>query len=117
MPFKKKSQRVSPKIVPIAGTLEFKSIRCGRTNCRCVRGELHGEYAYLRIQVNGHRYRRYIKKEDLPNVIEGINAYHSQKAQARFESEDFQQKLAKFREKSKSLQIIIREYLKSVGIK
>jgi hypothetical protein len=33
-----------PKIEPLPGSLHFEWRRCGRSNCRCASGRLHGHY-------------------------------------------------------------------------
>jgi hypothetical protein len=113
----KKSPEVSPKIVPLAGTLEYKRIKCGRANCKCARGELHGEYAYLRVQQNRRRSRRYVKKGDVPKVLAGLEAHRKQKAQKRAERQEFHNLLREMKQESQIIQTRIREYLKSRGIK
>jgi len=44
-------------------------IRCGKKNCKCSRGELHGPYWYAFRQENGHAKRKYIGKA-LPDGAE-----------------------------------------------
>jgi hypothetical protein len=62
---RKSSDEVSPKIAVVTGCIEVKRVRCGRRNCRCARGDLHGPYHYLRVQVAAKRFRRYVKNDDL----------------------------------------------------
>jgi len=40
----------------------WKKIRCGKDQCRCARGALHGPYPYLIEQKNGKRKERYLGK-------------------------------------------------------
>jgi hypothetical protein len=37
----------------LRGTLQRQGRRCGRAECRCARGELHGPYLYLAIHGDG----------------------------------------------------------------
>jgi hypothetical protein len=40
-------------------------IRCGKKNCKCARGELHGPYFYHFVRVDGVLVKRYIKANDV----------------------------------------------------
>lgn len=37
----------------LRGTLQRQGRRCGRAECRCSRGELHGPYLYLAVHGDG----------------------------------------------------------------
>ena len=43
-------------------------VRCGKPNCRCNNGELHGLYWFLRWREGGKQRRRYVKAADVPAV-------------------------------------------------
>jgi hypothetical protein len=47
--------------------LEFK--RCGRSNCRCRRGLLHGPYLYRHWREGGRQRKKYIPMNRLGNVL------------------------------------------------
>jgi len=51
-----------PKIVIGAVCAQWK--RCGKPNCKCARGELHGAYYYLFWQEGGRQRKAYIRRED-----------------------------------------------------
>ncbi len=56
---------------PLCGSLRRRSIRCGKENCQCKRGRLHGPYHYFEPS----KYRgkwEYVSKEDLESVQKGI---------------------------------------------
>jgi hypothetical protein len=56
---KNKTSKVLPKIGAVCEQL----IRCGKPNCRCSRGELHGPYFYLFYR-EGKRLRKiYVKRK------------------------------------------------------
>ncbi|MGZ4943982.1 MAG: DUF6788 family protein, partial [Halobacteriota archaeon] len=49
---------------PLCGSLRRRSIRCGKDNCQCKRGRLHGPYHYFEPS----KYRgkwQYVSKDDL----------------------------------------------------
>ncbi len=55
---------------PIFGLISRKKIRCGKTNCKCTKGEkfYHGPYFYLRLEPD-YKYNRYMGKK-IPESIE-----------------------------------------------
>jgi hypothetical protein len=42
--------------------------RCGRSGCRCERGQLHGPYFYLRWREGSRQRRRYVKAAEVAAV-------------------------------------------------
>jgi hypothetical protein len=50
-------------------TYRLESIRCGKENCKCSRGKLHGPYWYSYSRVNDGLKSQYVGKH-LPKVIE-----------------------------------------------
>jgi hypothetical protein len=59
---------------PLAGVVLPQWVRCGRPNCRCARGELHGPY-YARFWREGGRLRKkYVRPADLEQVREQCEA-------------------------------------------
>jgi hypothetical protein len=59
----------------IHGTLVQRGRRCGKPNCKCVRGELH-EGFYLVVTEGGRSRQLYIPKEWEPTVRQWIEQYH-----------------------------------------
>lgn len=62
------NENLLPKMLP--GTVHEQFVRCGKQNCKCARGELHGAYYYHFVRVNGKLTKRYLKQ----NEIEPFNA-------------------------------------------
>ena len=58
----------APKIEALPGTLVVERRACGRPNCRCQRGVLHGPYHYRRWYEDGRRRRRYVPAADVEAV-------------------------------------------------
>lgn len=53
----------STEVIPTAeGAYVLEYIRCGKPNCKCARGELHGPYWYLHRKIGGRTAKRYIGK-------------------------------------------------------
>ncbi len=58
-----KPENPLPKMLP--GAVCAQMVRCGKPNCKCARGELHGPYFYHFERVNGVLIKRYVKKKDV----------------------------------------------------
>lgn len=58
-----KSGNTLPKTLP--GAVCAQMVHCGKPNCKCARGELHGPYFYHFERVNGVLVKRYVKKKDV----------------------------------------------------
>jgi hypothetical protein len=54
----------------LRGALTAQGRRCGKSTCRCARGELHGPYAYLSVAGPGGRSRMVYVPADLAAVVE-----------------------------------------------
>lgn len=78
-----KSEKVARKIEPLRGYLLTQYIKCGRANCKCANGSLHGPYHYRVWNASGRRYKQYIKKSDLGAVKAGIQEHNRQRAEIR----------------------------------
>ena len=45
------------------GSIVWEKVRCGKSNCRCGRGYLHGPFGYLHFYQAGRVRRRYLGKD------------------------------------------------------
>jgi hypothetical protein len=60
-----------PKILDMAsynGSLQQQWVRCGKTNCKCSRGQLHGPYFYLFVSMSDGLWKSYVRRADVPAV-------------------------------------------------
>ena len=64
--------RLSPKIDPLAGSLQPERKRCGKPTCRCAGGELHGPYWRHYWREGGRRRRAYVRAADAERVRAGL---------------------------------------------
>ena len=78
---RKEFRKLASKIDGVQGSLEARFVKCGRANCKCARGELHGPYFYHRYRSEGRRRRRYVKESKLEALRAGIAEYREQRAQ------------------------------------
>jgi hypothetical protein len=63
---KTKSENLLPKILPAAVCPQF--VRCGKPDCRCISGKLHGPYFYCFWREDGKLKKAYIRKADVDRV-------------------------------------------------
>lgn len=67
----KKSADSLPKILRLAGrggSLQAQRVRCGKSNCRCARGQLHEGYYYLFLSTPAGVSKLYVRRGDVPAV-------------------------------------------------
>ena len=88
----RKASRVSPrikleetttKIEPLRGWLEARYKRCGRSNCKCAKGELHGPYYYRFFYRGGRQRKKYVKKGELSATFAACLAYKRDRQETR----------------------------------
>ena len=78
---KKKTDNPLPKMLP--GAVCVQMVRCGKPNCKCARGELHGPYFYHFERVNGALVKRYVKAKDAPTMRAACAAWRANDKQVR----------------------------------
>ena len=72
-----------PKIEPLKGSIHIEWKRCGKLNCRCVGGNLHGPYYYRHVIVQGRQTKRYVRREKLSEAILAIETHRNEQAAMR----------------------------------
>jgi hypothetical protein len=78
-----KSAETTTKIEPLRGSLEPRFVRCGRSNCKCAKGELHGPYYLRRWQRRGKRCSQYVKKRDVFVTFKAVSQYKRDRQETR----------------------------------
>jgi hypothetical protein len=78
---KTKTENLLPKTIP--GAICVQLVRCGKSNCKCARGELHGPYFYHFVRVNGALVKRYVKAKDAPTMRAACAAWRENDKQLR----------------------------------
>jgi hypothetical protein len=68
---KNKIQKSLPQITPLPGSVCVQWRRCGKVNCKCAKGELHGGYYYHFYYVRGKLHKQYVKKREVLQVKAG----------------------------------------------
>lgn len=102
---KTKSKNPLPKTLP--GAVCAQMIRCGKSNCKCARGELHGPYFYHFVRVNGALVKRYVKAKDASALRAACVARRKEQKQRSETTKNSQRQLSalisKLRESEKLL--------------
>jgi hypothetical protein len=84
----KKNADSLPKILAMArsnGTLQQQWVRCGKANCKCSRGRLHGPYFYLFVSMSDGLWKSYVRRHDVPMVRAVIAERQRQRSLLQFE--------------------------------
>ncbi|MGZ4864831.1 MAG: DUF6788 family protein [Halobacteriota archaeon] len=63
---------------PLSGSLRRRMIRCGKKNCRCRKGQLHGPYNYF-VPSKCRGKWQYITEEDITEIEQGVADWKKQK--------------------------------------
>ena len=65
------------QLQPLPGSLRRRMIKCGKKNCKCRKGRLHGPYCYFAPSKCRGKWQ-YISVEDLKNVEQGVADWKKQ---------------------------------------
>jgi len=63
---KTKSGEMLPKMLPAALCSQY--VRCGKSECKCASGELHGPFYYCFWREDGKLKKAYVRKNDVDRV-------------------------------------------------
>ena len=66
------TQDLLPKI--LNGTVHTQFVKCGKSNCKCASGELHGAYYYHFVRVDGRLRKRYLKPSEVEEAQQACAA-------------------------------------------
>lgn len=95
-----KSRNPTIKILP--GHIAAVRIRCGKPNCRCTRGHKHVAH-YLVSYHSGARFRRYVRRDQLAEVLAACEAHRELQSQLRAGRAEYKELLAQTRNLAKLL--------------
>jgi len=102
---RKKPANSLPKIEPLPGAICAQLVRCGRANCRCSRGELHGPFHYRFYYAAGKLRKKYVRKQDLLAVIKACSIYKEQRVVWRTMIKDAQNQWRELRAQLKDYEL------------
>jgi hypothetical protein len=72
-----------PKIEPLPGAVCKQMKRCGKANCKCAKGLLHGPYYYRFFYSGGTQRKKYVKKGELSDTFAACLAYKRDRQETR----------------------------------
>jgi len=104
---KKKSGDSTRKIAPQGGLVR-EMIRCGRSNCKCASGSLHGPYYYQVWMARGTRYKAYVKKADVDRIKATIETFRAQRRKQQESAAEVKTLLRESREERRNVYAILR---------
>ncbi len=65
----------------LPGHVERRYVRCGKKNCKCARGALHGPYFYHVTTDETVRSRRYIRRAEVVEVTQACQNHRELQAE------------------------------------
>ena len=87
---------MKPELLP--GHVERRMVRCGKPNCKCACGALHGPYHYHITTDAARRTRRYIRRADVESVQQACQAHRELQAELLAGRQYFKMILARAKE-------------------
>jgi hypothetical protein len=73
-----KSADLLHKIEPLPGAVCKQFMRCGKANCKCSQGMLHGPYFVRFWYEDGRQRKQYVKKSHLQSVFDACSEHKRQ---------------------------------------
>lgn len=98
---KTKTQNLLHKI---GGTVHAQYVTCGKKNCKCSHGELHGAYYYHFVRVNGRLTKRYLKASEIEETRIACERRQADEMAERRQSQAVWKQLRELRESLRGLQ-------------
>ena len=77
----------------LRGFITRALVRCGKSNCRCARGDRHIAHYYVTYR-NGARLRRYVRRDEVADVRKACQAHRDLQAQLRAGRAEYKELLA-----------------------
>lgn len=99
---KNKTEKALPKMLP--GAVCRQRVRCGKPNCKCARGQLHGAYYYHFVRVGGRLRKRYLKPNEVAAVKAACKARREDEKSKRIETRQAQQSIRELVSKLREIQ-------------
>lgn len=87
----------NPAIKMLPGSVAKVRVRCGKPNCRCSRGARHLAYYHVTYS-RGFRFRKYVRRDQLAEVLAACEAHRQLQAQLRAGRAEYKRTLARMRE-------------------
>lgn len=108
---KTKTAKVLPKTASEIqnGGVYFQRIRCGKTSCKCARGDTHTAF-YFFTRRNGKLVKTYVRKADVHAFAVMINQANAERAGKRRSVNESNKLLRRLRESVRECEILTKLY-------
>lgn len=97
-----KTKNAKPAIKTLPGFVATLRVRCGKSNCHCTRGHKHVAHYLVSYQA-GVRVRKYVRRDQLAEVLSACEAHRELQAQLREGRAEYKESLAQTRKLAKLL--------------
>src|SRR5262249_1858729 len=97
-----KNAKPLPKM--LSGAVCAQMVRCGKPNCKCERGRLHGPFHYQFFWQNNKQRKVYIRQADVQQIREACEANRAAAHKRRFQQKQDQQSYRSLRANLSELQ-------------
>src|SRR5690242_19688912 len=74
-------------MAPLPGRLQVRNVRCGKPNCRCAQGQLHGPYARRVYWEAGRQRRQYVPLGDVEKTLDALARWREERESLQVERE------------------------------
>lgn len=101
-----KNAKPLPKTLPGYVCQQWK--RCGKRNCRCAGGQLHGPYFYRFGWKNGRQFKEYVRLTAVAEVQRACLEYREQRAELRKERARVRELIASLRDYELQVRALMR---------
>ncbi len=92
----------NPAIKMLPGFIASVRVRCGRSNCRCTRGDRHVSHYHVTYSA-GIRFRHYVRRNQVEEIRQACQAHRKLQAQLRTGRAEYKRTLAMTREFARML--------------
>lgn len=82
----------------LSGAVVEQYRTCGKSNCRCARGDLHGPYHYRTWREDGKQMWEYVRREDVEAVTQACETNRRLQEYLRWNRERVKQMFKRSRE-------------------
>lgn len=76
-----------------SGHIQRRRVRCGKPNCRCVRGEPHTAFYHV-WHADGQRYQKYVRRTQINDARAACEAHRELQATLRAGRAEYKRTLA-----------------------
>lgn len=106
---KTKSENLQPKMLP--GYVRGERIKCGKPNCQCANGALHGKYFYRYVWENGKRIKFYVKRGEVKAVSAACTAWRADAKRRRQQAQSTAKQLRELKASLRESETILRAFI------